>query len=87
MGPPMLGPKGRTDGVGQYKTPGMRDSIRAQRGRARSALFYRVVNNRKEPWNMMLLQMLKTIQYGSGLQVCDIYEKIVDTITKHTYCV
>ena len=36
------GPGGRTDGVGEYKTPGMRDSIRAQRGRARSALFYRV---------------------------------------------
>ena len=36
------GPRGRTDDVGQYKTPGMQDSIRAQRGRARSALFFRV---------------------------------------------
>ena len=43
MGPLRSGPKGRTDGVGQYKTPGMRDSIRAQRGRARSALFHRVI--------------------------------------------
>ena len=42
MGPLRSGPKGGTDGVGQYNTPGMRDSIRAQRGRARSALFYRV---------------------------------------------
>ena len=40
MGPLRSGPRGRTDGVGQYKTPGMRDSIRAQRGRARSALFF-----------------------------------------------
>ena len=37
------GPGGRTDGVGEYKTPGMRDSIRAQCGRARSALFCRVI--------------------------------------------
>ena len=37
------GPRGRTDGVGAYKTPGMRESVRAQRGRARSALFYRVM--------------------------------------------
>ena len=37
MGPLRSGPRGRTDGVGEYKTPGMRDSIRAQ-----SALFYRV---------------------------------------------
>ena len=29
MGPLRWGPKGGTDGVGQYKTPGMRDSIRA----------------------------------------------------------
>ena len=43
MGPLRSGPRGITDGVSQYKTPGMRDSIRAQRGRARSALFYRVV--------------------------------------------
>ena len=42
MGPLRSGPRGRTDWMGQYKTPGMRDSIRAQRGRARSALFYRV---------------------------------------------
>ena len=45
-GPLRSGPRGRTDGVGQYKTPGMRDSIRAQRGRAGragSALFYRVI--------------------------------------------
>ena len=42
MGPLRSGPKGGTDGVGQYKTLGTRDSIRAQRGRARSALFNRV---------------------------------------------
>ena len=42
MRPLRSGPKGGTDGVGQYKTPGIGDSIRAQRGRARSALFYRV---------------------------------------------
>ena len=34
------GPRVGTDKVG--KTPGMRESIRAQRGRWRSALFYRV---------------------------------------------
>ena len=39
MGPFRSGPKGLNDGVCQYKTLGMRDSIRAQRGRA---LFYRV---------------------------------------------
>ena len=44
MGPLRSGPRGRTDGVGQYKTSGMRDSIRAQRGRARSTLSYRVLN-------------------------------------------
>ena len=43
MGPLRSGPRGRTDGVGQYKTCGMRYSIRAQRERARSALFYRVI--------------------------------------------
>ena len=32
-----------SDGVGRYKTPGMRDSTRAQRGCARSALFYQVI--------------------------------------------
>ena len=42
MGPLRSGPKGGTDGVGQYKTPGMPGFARAQRGRARSALFYRV---------------------------------------------
>ena len=36
------GPRVGTDGVNEYKTPGMRESIRAQRGRARTALFYRV---------------------------------------------
>ena len=45
MGPLRSGPRGRTDGVGEYKTPGMRDSICTQRGRARSALFYRVILN------------------------------------------
>ena len=43
MGPLRSGPRGITDGVSQYKTPGMQDSIRAQRGRARSALFFRVI--------------------------------------------
>ena len=33
MGPLRWGPKGGTDGVGQYKTPGMRDSIRAKRAK------------------------------------------------------
>ena len=42
MGPLRSGPKGGADGVGQYKTPSMRDSICALRGRARSALFNRV---------------------------------------------
>ena len=42
MGPLRSGLKGATDRVGQYKTPSMRDSIRAQRGRARSALYKRV---------------------------------------------
>ena len=36
MGPLRSGPKGGTDGVGQYKNPGMRDSIRAH---AREACF------------------------------------------------
>ena len=42
-----------TDGLGQYKTPGMPGFLRAQRGRARSALLWRVrliinSNNMKE---------------------------------------
>ena len=37
------GPRVGTDGVGEYKTLGMQEPIRAQRGRARSALFYRVI--------------------------------------------
>ena len=58
MAPLRSGPGGRTDGVGEYKTPGMRDSIRAQGGRARSALFYRVktneINFREEMFDFML---------------------------------
>ena len=42
MEPLRSGPRDRTDGMCQYKTPGVRDTTRAQRGRARSALFYRV---------------------------------------------
>ena len=42
MGPLRSGPRGGTGPWGQYKTPDMLGSIRAQRGRARSALFYRV---------------------------------------------
>ena len=40
--PSRSGPRYGTDRVGQYKTHGIGDSIRAQRGRARSALFSRV---------------------------------------------
>ena len=42
MGPSRSGPRGGTGPWGQYKTPDMLGSIRAQRGRARSALFHRV---------------------------------------------
>ena len=42
MGPLRSGPRGGTGPWGQYKTPDMLGSIRAQRGRARSALFHRV---------------------------------------------
>ena len=42
MGPLRSGPRGGTGPWGQYKTPDMGGSIRAQRGRARSALFSRV---------------------------------------------
>ena len=52
MEPFRSGPRGRTDGVGEYKAPGMRDSIRAQRGRARSALFYRVNTNIKSVFHI-----------------------------------
>ena len=37
------GPRCGPDGLGQYKTPDMQDSIRAQRGHAQSALFHRVL--------------------------------------------
>ena len=37
------GPRCGSGSLGQYKTPGMRQSVCAQRGRARSALFNRVV--------------------------------------------
>ena len=46
MGPLRSGPRGGTGPWGQYKTPDMLGSIRAQRGRARSALFYRVTIKR-----------------------------------------
>ena len=38
-----MGLRGETGPLGQYKTPGMLGFIRAQRGRARSALFSRVI--------------------------------------------
>ena len=43
MGPLMSVSKSRTDGVSQYKVPAMLDSIRLLRGRAESAVFYRVM--------------------------------------------
>ena len=45
MGPLGSGPRCGTDRLGQYKTYGIVQSIRAQRGRARSALYKRVVGN------------------------------------------
>ena len=42
MGPLRWGPKGRTDGVGQYKTPAMRDSTHSEAKRAKRPL-YRVM--------------------------------------------
>ena len=44
-GPLRSGPRSGTGLWGQYKTPGMLGFIRAQRGRARSALFSRVRRN------------------------------------------
>ena len=44
MGPSRSGPRGGTGPWGQYKTPDMLGSIRAQRGRARSALFSPVMS-------------------------------------------
>ena len=41
-GPLRAGLRVGTDGLGQYKTPGMPGFLRAQRGRARSALLWRV---------------------------------------------
>ena len=38
MGPLRSGPRGRTDGVGEYKTPGMRDSISAVAREARFSI-------------------------------------------------
>ena len=43
MGPLGSGPRCGTDGLDQYKTPAGWGSIRAQRGRARSAVFLRVI--------------------------------------------
>ena len=42
MGPLGSGPRYGTDRLGQYKTYEISQSIRAQRGRARSALYWRV---------------------------------------------
>ena len=48
MGPLRSGPRGGTGPWGLYKTPDMGGSIRAQRGRARSALFHRVKIKRND---------------------------------------
>ena len=40
MGPLRSGPRGRTDGVGEYKTPGMQDSISAVAREARFSIEY-----------------------------------------------
>ena len=65
MGPLRSGPRGGTGPWGQYKTPDMGGSIRAQRGRARSALFHRVLFKYVVPKKVLL-----PILGGNGLLQC-----------------
>ena len=61
MGPLRSGPKGGTGPWGQYKTPNMGGSIRAQRRHARSAFFSRVPLIRSKPDSSEVLSLNMSI--------------------------
>ena len=67
MGPLGSGPRYGTDRLGQYKTYGIVQSIRAQRGRARSALYKRVVFSSYDinfPGTEILILKIKFFKIG-----------------------